>query len=345
MTSGAPKPIGKPKSQSKKRSIELKTKIALLDSFKITKILAKSQRDQKLQHLDYTTLLRWTKQEAKIREALVSYNRQKPANKFRVSGAGRKPALQDHEIEVFFEIKDLREKKIRVTRKMVYKIAIDISEKYGIVGFKGTSKWMRGFFWRFKLSLRRQSSLQTLSDEEIVERCVSLLHYLQEMVVNEHTIEMENIICMDETAVHFTSSQTTTVDFTNASSVVVRGTGFDSDQITCILAIKPTGELLKPMLILKGKETGEIMDINGIWVAYSEKAWVTESIILKWTKLAFAKKSEFFNPRRKSQKKDPYDKMLVWDACPVHRAEKVKKHLKINVILFYLENIECHDIL
>ena len=54
----------------------------------------------------------------------------------------------------------------------------------------------------------------------------------------------EEIIAMDKMAVYFNCCQTTTVDVTNCSSIVVKGTGFVSERMTCVLAIKPDGIFL-----------------------------------------------------------------------------------------------------
>ena len=183
-----------------------------------------------------------------------SESRQQKALQYRCDGGGRKLTLDGHEEEIFNEIMDLRGQKIRVTRKRVFKIAIAISEKYNIVGFKCSSKWIKGFFRRFRLSLRLQSSLQTIGDDVIVERSVAYMIYLKYLLCGgKYSFAAENIVAMDKMAVYFSSSQTATVDVTNTSSIVVKGTGFDSERMTCIVAIKPNGTLLKTFHDYKGK--------------------------------------------------------------------------------------------
>ena len=232
---------------------------------------------------------------------------------------------------------DIRNQKIRVTRFRVFKIAINVANRHGIVGFKATSRWISGFFKRFRLFLRRQSFLQTLSDEEIIKRSVNFLRYMSHVFSAMDYFEAGNIVAMDETAVYFASSQSTTVDITNSKSVIVKGTGFESDIITCVLAIRPDGTILKPLLLLKGPEDGVLEEHNGVFVTRTEKAWITESSCLLWLKTAF--KSTFY----KSDSKAAFDKVLIWDACPVHRAEKIKKHLKSKVLFTNEENIKCYN--
>ena len=120
-------------------------------------------------HLDNSMIGKWIKNKAKIAEAVSTFSRQHEANKFRCEGGGRKPKLGDHELEIYEEIMDLRRQKFRVTRKKVFKIAINVAERHHIVGFQGTSRWIKAFFRRWRLSLRRQSSLQTLNNSGIIE--------------------------------------------------------------------------------------------------------------------------------------------------------------------------------
>ncbi len=95
---------------------------------------------------------------------------------------GRKPLLGENELEIYNQMMDMRAEKLRVTRSKVFRIAVDLAAEKGILNFKASSKWINGFFHRYKLSLRRQSSLQSVSDEQIVERSVSFMRFLQHMV-------------------------------------------------------------------------------------------------------------------------------------------------------------------
>ena len=72
-------------------------------------------------------------------------------------------------------------------------------------------------------------------------------------------------------------SQITIVDITDSKSVIVKETGFESDRITCVLAIRPDGTILKPLLLLKGSEDGVLEEHNGVFVTRTEMVWITES--------------------------------------------------------------------
>eukprot|EP00834_Sanchytrium_tribonematis_P008454 NODE_999_length_2750_cov_0.286307.p1 type:complete len:268 gc:universal NODE_999_length_2750_cov_0.286307:971-168(-) len=252
-------------------------KLKFIQKAKELKNIAEAQRVENLEHIDYSVLRKWMKKKAKIKEAELSFTRQKSKNKYRCAGGGSKPISNSAlETNIYNQIMDLRKLKIRVSRKKVFEIAKDMTVENSIERFKASFKWINSFFKRFRLSLRRQSSLQTLSDDVIVERSVNYLRYLRHILCDKYYLESRNLIAMDETAVYFSSSRVTTVEVTNTSSVVVKGTGLDSERMTCVLAIKPDGTLLKLFMILKGVEDGVIIEKNGIFVTKTEKAWITE---------------------------------------------------------------------
>ena len=222
-------------SRGKYKKYDIKLKLEFCKKNKEFGNIAKTRREMDITHIDYTVVREWVKKEAELLATSQNFSRQHKANKSRIAGGGRKPALGVHELEVFNEIMDMRNQKIRVTRFRVFKIAIDVANRHEIVGFKATSRWISGFFKRFRLSLRRQSSLQTLSDEEIIKRSVKFLRYMSHVFSAIGYFEAGNIVAMDETAVYFASSQSATVDITNSKSIIVKGTGFESERITCVL--------------------------------------------------------------------------------------------------------------
>ena len=308
-------------ARGKYKRYEIKLKLEFCQKARSLNSIAKAQREMKLDHVHHSTLSGWLKKEGQLADESTNFNRKKKANKCRIGGGGRKPALGQHEIEVYNEIMDIRNLKIRVTRLRVFKIALEVAAKYNIPEFKATSRWISGFFKRFRLSLRRQSSLQTLTDDEIIKRSVKFMRYLSHTFSSVGYFDCKDIVAMDETAVYFASSQSTTVDVTNASSVIAKGTGFESDRITCILAIKPDGTFIKPLLLLKGKEDGVMEEYNNVFVTKTNKAWITVNSCLLWLKMAF--KSTFFGGNSNTK----FDKMLIWDACPV-QSRRSKKAFK-----------------
>eukprot|EP00644_Phytophthora_capsici_P010202 jgi/Phyca11/120428/e_gw1.41.340.1 len=129
------------------------------------------------------------------------------------------------------------------------------------------------------LTLRKRTNLTTLGDDELVERAVSYMTYLGE---HKPSMNRDRTILMDETAVYFEDARTHTVDEVGARHVVIRSTGFSSMRITAALAVTASGKKLPPCLIWKRKTRGSIERVGGCYVAYQERAWVDQDLLLNW---------------------------------------------------------------
>ncbi|KAG2913781.1 hypothetical protein PC116_g16585 [Phytophthora cactorum] len=85
---------------------------------------------------------------------------------------------------------------------------------------------------RFEISLRRWTNLTIINDAALVERAARCMPFLRDL---QPTIDREQTVLMDETAVYFEDARQTTLDFNGARHVVVRSTGFASMRITVVL--------------------------------------------------------------------------------------------------------------
>ncbi|KAG6942224.1 hypothetical protein JG687_00019181 [Phytophthora cactorum] len=85
---------------------------------------------------------------------------------------------------------------------------------------------------RFEVSLRRRTNLTILNDDIRVERAARYMSFLRDL---EPTIDLEQTVLMDETAVYFEDARQTTLNFTGARHVVIRSNGLASMRITVVL--------------------------------------------------------------------------------------------------------------
>lgn len=102
----------------------------------------------------------------------------------------------------------------------------------------------------------------------------------------EPRMKLGKIVVMDETAIYFEVVRTQTVDYTGARHVVIRFTGFESMQITVILAVMASDFKLTPVLIWKGKNKSSFK-VQGVYVTYQPKAWVDSSLLRRWIDFQF----------------------------------------------------------
>ncbi|GMF38787.1 unnamed protein product [Phytophthora lilii] len=66
------------------------------------------------------------------------------------------------------------------------------------------------------------------------------------------------IVNMDEMAVHYEQTATTTIASTNSSSVAIRGSGSNSQRLTACITCAQDGTKLPLFLVFKAKPRGTI---------------------------------------------------------------------------------------
>ncbi|KAJ0391704.1 hypothetical protein P43SY_001644 [Pythium insidiosum] len=225
---------------------------------------------------------------------------------FRVRGGGRKPVLGGFENELLDLIVERRVRKEKVSRQWIAEVAIGM----GLTDFVASGHWVTNFMHRNGLSLRHVTNLTTLSDDELISGAVAYMQFLQSQLVD---FDGERAVLMDETAVYFEDPRKHSVDRVGARHVVIKSTGFQSMRITAILAITVAGKKLPPMLVWKGKGD-EIKKVNGCYVAQQPRAWVDQSLLIKWLDIAFP------------QLWQACSKTIVWDSMRAHIGKLVKAH-------------------
>ena len=128
------------------------------------------------------------------------------AKRKRLGGAGRKPLDRQME-EVLVEwIYDRREKRLRVSRKLIIKKALFIYNEKSTKNnyedgapFVGTTGWLQQFMRRNGLSLRRKTSVAQKDPSKLIDKLVSYIISSRRFAAKYNFLP-GNIIAMDETA-------------------------------------------------------------------------------------------------------------------------------------------------
>ena len=121
---------------------------------------------------------------------------------------------------------------------------------------------------------------------------------------------------MDQTPVYFDLQPAKTINKCGEKSVLVRTTGSEKRQFTVIFTVTPSGVMLPPMVIFKGKRDLKF-DISSGWiVTVQEKVWMDETLMLKCIKDVYLKYT----------KKDR--SLLVLDSFRGHLTESVEKSFR-----------------
>jgi hypothetical protein len=280
---------------------------------------------------DASIFYQWRKKKELIKEA--------GATSKRIRGGGRKPKLDELEDILADEVVNLRVDKIKVTRTFIRGRARQMAEEAGIENFKASSHWMTLFLKRNGFSLRRMTNLTTLTDDQLIQRAVDYMKYLE---MRRPFLNLSKTLCMDETAVYFEDARTQTVDLQGRRHVVIKSTGFASMRVTVIAAVWADGRKAPPMIIHKGSNTNNITRQNGILTSHQTKAWVNADLLIRLVVVyvllpvffisLYALTFVRFILRWIDQLFPLIDvspgKCLVWDSCRAHIAKKVKEHCR-----------------
>jgi hypothetical protein len=97
----------------------------------------------------------------------------------RLKGGGKKPRLGELEDILFDQILFLRSNKEKVSRSWIQAAAKTMAtSEIGYSEFAASDRWLSGFMERYGLSLRRTTNLTILTDEEVTNRAVKYMQYL-----------------------------------------------------------------------------------------------------------------------------------------------------------------------
>ena len=118
---------------------------------------------------------------------------------------------------------------------------------------------------------------------------------------------------MDETPVYFDMVPSKTVNKKGAKTMKVRTTGSEKKRITAVPACTASGEMLKSMLIFKGKTGRSIKGVTSerAVITFQKDSWIDDQLMLKWIREVWVKDT----------KKQP--SLLVLHSCSAHLTERV----------------------
>jgi hypothetical protein len=137
----------------------------------------------------------------------------------RLPGGGRKPACEALEELFSARVFQLRLEGLRVTRTMIINWGKEMGVETGEeIGF--SKVWLERFLDRHGFVLRCVINKPNLSTETIVERAVSFVLRLRELIAT-HRIDYEDIYSLDETALFFDHNKAKTVHSKGAVHVQV----------------------------------------------------------------------------------------------------------------------------
>jgi transposase len=142
-----------------------------------------------------------------------------PQSAFRLPGGGRKLSLDELEAALVAQILSERANKNRVTRTMIVQWAVELSQEQEL-GLTFSHGWLHGFLLRHGFVTRAATNKPFLSDAEVVKRATDFVLHVKALV-DTYQISVENIFCLDETALFFDHNKHGTIDIRGARHIPV----------------------------------------------------------------------------------------------------------------------------
>lgn len=284
-----------------------------LEAIKTAKRTSKKNA-ARLHHVDVKRIREWCKQENKL-SSIINQKSTK-----RLTGGGRHFKCEEMEEELVKWVSSQRERRLRVSRKMIQKKALSLFEeaedKKGNA-FTASAGWLFKFLKRNHLSLRRRTTIAQKTPDDVKEKVISYLLYVNGLRSNCAYPERATAAA-DETAVSIDPIQDTTINPTGSKTVSIFSSGNHKAKITVMLAAFADGKKCKPFILLKGKRIPkELVGFQLAIIRMSDNGWMNENTTMDWISTVWG---SFSFGRR----------LLAWDAFRCHKTEAIKKLLKNN---------------
>ena len=199
-----------------------------------------------------TTLRGWKGLDALPKDKAKKLKHTQCKGKHTHKGAGR-PLTYEADVEQSLVrwILEARDLQLPVQRKMIQRKAVAlITPEHP--NFHASDGWLEKFMHCNSLSLRRHTSIQQKLPADLEKKLEKLMDEVKTLR-QHHNFPDDLIINMDETPIYFDMPRSSTVSKKGAREVLIRGTKGGKTRVTYVVSCTAAGQMLKPMVIFKGK--------------------------------------------------------------------------------------------
>ena len=200
--------------------------------------------------------------------------------------SGRKSALfsiQEDLLKWFFEN---REQGRAISVKTLAMKASELSGAFRQKTARAKDQCIRRFTKSNGIAIRVQTHESQRPPNQVTEEALDFIRTMRPL------LDMTNrdkrfILNMDQTPVFFTMVPRTTLNAVGERTVTVRSSTSSTMRVTVAVTVTAAGNMLKPMIVFKGKPAGRIQrefgdyDAGGHYCA-QDNAWMDENVMKKW---------------------------------------------------------------
>uniref|UniRef100_A0A8R1DQJ4 HTH CENPB-type domain-containing protein n=1 Tax=Caenorhabditis japonica TaxID=281687 RepID=A0A8R1DQJ4_CAEJA len=230
----------------------------------------------------------------------------------RLEGGGRPVSDKEFDESLVKWIKNQREQKKRVSRRIIQLQAKAMATKENFVASNG---WLQSFLKRHSLVMRRATTVCQKPPADYQDKIIDFLLYVEK---KRKMTSYNYIYACDETAVYLDSSNSLTVEERGARQVSVRNTGHEKLHVTVMLTGRNDGFKCRPFVILPNKRPiPSIVEKYGkkLELSWRGRTFFNDPITADFLQQVLG--SSLFGKR-----------MLVWDSFRCHLSAETKRKLK-----------------
>jgi DDE superfamily endonuclease len=211
--------------------------------------------------------------------------------KAKTTNEGRKIQKINVEQDILLWINELRSKDIAVNTRQVIAKSLSIDSTFHNGNINALWKWIYVFLDRNNLSIRRVTRQgQKLSGHlnQVHEEVINAINERFTIGGTLSDVHDSLFVNMDETAVFYESSPTTTINAKGENTISIRCTGSNSKRMTVCVSCAYDGTKLPLFLVFKGKAGARIEKNlqnelgDGVIACCQEKGWMDERTSKIW---------------------------------------------------------------
>lgn len=299
------------KQRKLRRRIAVATKLEIIDQLPFVP----SRQLAKQYGVSRSNVMEWKRKEPELRAMRRSA--------CRLPGAGAKivgPELHQELTEkVLFERSEQR----RVTRGMIALWANEMKAAMNLV-ISVCPSWIDRFLARGGFVLRKGTRKPVLEDYQIIERGALFIAQVRD-IITKHSVQPSNIYNLDETAVFFDHSKSTTVHTRGSQDVPIQSFGFEKQRVTAVFCASATGEKKLPCAMVKSRSIAgqDLVAVdNGVVELRMGTSWMNAASFIQYIQHLFPEPLA------------PNSTLLIFDSARCHTARDVQEYLNQRAILY-----------
>ena len=191
--------------------------------------------------IDRKTIRGW---EAK-KEEIMNEDNKKNKKAFRLKGGGRHPITKDIENEILIWINTCRRNGVAVSCNQIIAYGIKLNGKDFKLTYNAYRWWVKRFFKRHNLSIRKASHLGQKMGNDIQNLSYKfLLNCIKARIKTQINDDIHCLVNVDETPCYLENPSKGIVDIKGKKQIDIITYGKDKFRLTAVLSITASGEKL-----------------------------------------------------------------------------------------------------